>query len=90
MKKHWFITVFICTHVLFTFLNVHKNSNVVKQLYRKQHQEKIKEDLLHKKQQLMHQLYALQQRTHVRKFAQENLAMVDVSLNQIKKIANHA
>lgn len=90
MKKHWFVALFICTHIFFTFLNVHKNSNVVKQIYRKQHQEKLKEELLHKKQQLTHELYIIQQRSQIRKFAQEKLNMVDVSLNQIKKISNHA
>lgn len=90
MKKQWFIPIFVGTHILFVFLIVHKNSNIIKQTYRKQHQEKIKEQLVQKKQQLTHQLYLAQHRSNARKFAVEKLHMTDVKIDQIKKLQSHA
>lgn len=52
-------------------------------------QEKTK-NLLAEKQQLTHQLYAVQQRSSVKKFAQETLHMREISLASIKRIPDES
>lgn len=89
MKKNTFITIFIAIHVVFIFLQIHKYSQIIKQSYQKQKNELQKNELIQKKQLLTHQLYAMKNRSIVKKFAQESLNMHPINLSQIKKLNKH-
>ncbi len=89
MKSPRFITVFIATQIACVFLQIHKHSLFIKQSYRKQHADRIHDELQHKKQQLTQQLYALQSHSEIQKFATDQLKMTHVQLHQIKKLENH-
>lgn len=87
MKKKPFLALFLGTQLLFTFLIVYKNSHIINQTYTKQHQERKKEELLHKKQQLTETLYRTKKnQREIKLFASTQLKMTDVKLSQIKKI----
>lgn len=87
MKKNFFIATFVGTQLLFTFLIIYKNSHIINQTYHKQHQERKKEELLRKKQQLTELLYRTKKNHRdIKAFATAQLKMTDVKLSQIKKL----
>jgi len=86
MKKATFITLFVATNLLFIFVQIHKYSQVVKQSYRKQKNEKQRNELLQKKETLTTQFYELKSRQNVKTFAERELEMRPIAMNQIKKI----
>lgn len=86
MKKTGFILIFISTHVTFVFLQIHQYSHLINNSYQKQKTEKMKEQLLQKKQALTHQLYALHNKTAIKNFAQNQLKMEPIDMQQIKKL----
>lgn len=59
---------------------------MIEQTYRSQEISEQTKILASKKQQLMNQLYALQQRSSVKKFAQEVLHMHEIRLANIKRL----
>ena len=90
MKKTGFLLIFISTHVVFVFLQIHQYSHIINSSYQKQKTEKLKEQLLQKKQSLTHQLYALQNKTAVKNFAQNKLGMEPIHLHQIQKLNGYS
>ena len=86
MKRKIFIPLFIGTHILFIFLQIYKHSQVIKLSYKKQKNEADRQLLAQKKQDLTHQLYALKNRSAIKKFAMNHLNMKKITLKQIKKI----
>lgn len=90
MKKTGFVLIFISTHITFVFLQIHQYSQIINISYQKQKTEKLKQQLVQKKQSLTHQLYALQNKTAVQKFAQSNLHMQPIDIAQIKKLNSDA
>ena len=86
MKRSLFISLFIGTNIFFVFLQIHRHSLFIKVSYEKQRQEKIKTELAQKKQNLIHELYSLKDRGAIKKFAEAELGMHKVKLNQIKKL----
>jgi len=86
MKKTTFISLFIFAHIFFIVLQIHKHSQIIKESYRKQKNEQLKNELIQKKELLTHQLYTLKNRSTIQEFATEQLAMKPINLKQIKKI----
>jgi len=89
MKKPTFIILFIGTNIFFIFVQVYKQSQVIKLSYQKQKNEAEKEALSQKKDDLTQQLYALKNRTSIKKYAQNKLNMRKINLKQIKKLPAH-
>ena len=83
MQKRKFIILFIGTHIGFIFLQIHKQSYLVKLSYQKQKKEKLQQDILEKKKQLTQQWHMVQNRSAIKDFAQKQLGMKKVALNQI-------
>jgi hypothetical protein len=86
MKRSYFVSLFVAAHISGIFLLIHKYSLIIEQTYRQQEIGEQTKVLASKKQQLMNQLYAVQQRSSVKKFAQETLHMKEISLASIKKL----
>ncbi len=88
MKKTAFLTLFIATNISFIFFHIHKHMHFIKQSFRKQRNDRLLAQLEQKKQELTNQLYALQNRTAVKTFAQEKLSLKPILLTQVKRF-NH-
>ena len=87
MKKNSFITLFITAHILLIFLQIHKHTLFIKNSYNHQQCEKKLAVLEEKKQTLTQELYALKDREHIKKYAQDKLKMRPYALNQVKKLS---
>jgi cell division protein FtsL len=86
MHKKTFIILFIAIHIGFIFLQIHKQSYLVELSYQKQKNEKIKQELVEKRNNLQQQWYVLQNRATIKNYAQEKLGMKKISLHQIKQL----
>jgi hypothetical protein len=86
MKRGIFLTIFISTHITFVVLQIHKHSQFIKQSYRKQKNEQLRNKLLQEKQSLVHQWYALHNQDQIKEYAQKKLGMIAINLQQIKKL----
>ncbi|MFI5333456.1 MAG: hypothetical protein ACHQVS_05145 [Candidatus Babeliales bacterium] len=84
--KRSFLSIFIGFHLAGVFLLIHKHSLIIEQTYRIQEIQEQTKALAGKKQQLMNQLCVAQQRSSVKKFAQETLHMREINLAAIKKL----
>lgn len=87
MKRSWFITLFISTHILFILLIIHKQNRFIDLSYQNQKKEKQKNELLNSKKELTNQLYAQANHSHIKTYAIKN-GMEPISLAQVKKIAS--
>lgn len=88
MKKGTVLTTFIALHVGFIFLQIHKHMYFIRQSFEKQKNERILAQMIKHKQELQNKLYALQNKSDIKQFAQEKLGMKTASLSQIKRL-NH-
>ena len=86
MKRPYFITIFVTTHIFFIFFQIHKHSKIIRLSYQKQKSEQKREQLVQRVQELTQQLYALKEQSSIKQFAQEMLGMKKIKLSQIKKI----
>lgn len=86
MKKKWFIGLFLGVNVFFIFFHIHKQSRLIKFSYQKQKNEIVREELIHQKKELEHQLQALKNHTNISKYAQATLKMEKVRLSAIKTL----
>lgn len=84
MKKRA-ISAIIGLHILFIFLQIHKQSTLIELSYQKQKQEKLKQELINKKNELKRTLCLLQDPETVRAYAQV-AGMKKISLSQIKRL----
>lgn len=73
-------------HLLAAVLHIYKHSLFVGQLYQKQRIETTKQELTHRKQLVLQQLYAAKDPAVIKQFATQKLGMKPVALTQIKKI----
>lgn len=87
MKKNIFIIVFIGTQIFFIFFYIHTQSRIIKLSYDKQKNEKTKNNLIQRKQELKQMLCATHNYGVVKQFALEK-NMKQITLSQIKKIDN--
>lgn len=86
MKKNIFTPIFIFTQLFFIFFYIYQNSYAIKLSYQKQKQEKQISTLRTKKQKLKQELIYLKDKDVIKKFAQEDLNLQLIKLNQIKKL----
>ena len=86
MKKVVFFTLFVVVHIGFFFLEINKQMQLVKESFTKQKNERIVAALEQKKQALTNELYSLQNKATVKKFAQKTLGLEPVGLAQIKHL----
>ena len=86
MNKRIFIIAFIGLHVGFILLQIHKQSYVIELSYKKQKNEKNKQELIEKKNTLTQQLHMVHNRSTIKTFAKNNLGMKKVSLKQINQL----
>lgn len=87
MKRFSFLTLFIGAQICMIMLHVHKNNTRIAQTYLTQKKENLKNNLLIERQELIEQLYLISDRSRVKEFAEQELAMEPVQLKQIKKIS---
>ena len=86
MKRSLFITVFIAAHLFFVFFQIHQHSQIIKLSYRKQKNELTLKKLTQQKLDLTQQLYVLKNKSAIKDFAQQELAMQPINIGQIKKL----
>ncbi|KKP29195.1 MAG: hypothetical protein UR12_C0013G0025 [candidate division TM6 bacterium GW2011_GWF2_30_66] len=86
MKRATFISIFICTHLLFIFFQINKNNKFISLSYTKQKYENEIKSLTQKKQELSQNLYNLRKSSTIKKFASEKLDMYGLNIKQVKKI----
>lgn len=89
MNRRTFILLFIVCNILIVFFHIHNHTNIVRQLYRKQRNEKIKEELLQKKATATRTLYTLKNPSSIKQFACEQLNMQKIALHQIKTVPSN-
>lgn len=88
MKKKTFITLFIVVNIIIIFLYIHKQSTIIKLSFKKQRNEKIKEELTLQKNSLEQQLQTLSNKTAIKEHATKKLGMKKIDLKQITVIAD--
>ena len=86
MKKIQFLALFLAANTLFIFLHIHKHVKFVQHSFAKQRYERQLNELAMQKDTLINKLYAIQDRADIKSFAQNNLKMKPVALNQVKKL----
>jgi len=86
MKCSPFMATVIATHVFFILAHINRHSQFVGQSFRRQKNERLLESLVHRKQELASQLYALKDRDAIKEYAQRVLKMQPVALAQVKKL----
>ena len=89
MNRRKFILLFFFCNILMVFLHIKKHANIVRQMYRKQRNEKIKEELMQKKSSTLRSLYTLKNPSSIKQFATEQLNMQKVCLHQIKTVTSN-
>jgi len=82
-----FILCVIGAHILFVVAHIHRHTQFIKQSFRYQKNEQLRQQLVHKKQELTAQLYALQNQHNVKEYAEKRLGMKPVALAQVKRLA---
>jgi cell division protein FtsB len=87
MKKTFFITLFIVTHIGFFFLQIQKQMETIKESFRKQDNERTLAQLEQKKQALHNELQMLQNKQIIKEFAQNSLKLHPITLSQIHRPA---
>lgn len=87
MKRSTFIFVFIACNIGMVLLQIQHHTNVVRQQYRKQRNERLKEELVQKKATALRSLYALKNPAAIKQFATEELKMQKICLQQIKTVS---
>jgi hypothetical protein len=86
MNNRMFITFFISIHIIFIFLQIHKQSYGIELSYQKQKHEKMRQELIEKKNSLIQELNIAQHRSTIKGYAQNTLKMKEISLSQIKQL----
>lgn len=85
MKRSFFLTIFIISHIIFIFAQINNYSKIIKITYEKQKNDEAKNLLIKKKRELTHQLSVLQNHTTIKNHAIQ-LGMQPISLQQIEKL----
>lgn len=89
MNRQTFVVLFVIINIGMIILQIKKHTNMIGQLYQKQRNEKIKEELLNKKAAAMREFYELKNPTAIKKFAINELQMKKVELKQVISVAEH-
>lgn len=87
MNQSRFLTIFITANVLFILLHIHKHTQIIRYEHHKQELERQIDSMTSKKEQLLQTLCTLKNRELIYQYAQHELQMRPLHLNQIKKIS---
>ena len=87
MKKPSLLMLIACTNVIFAFLLIHKQNNIIKLLYEIQQLKEQREHLLELKKKLLIQLNKEEQLSSIHSFAQEQLDMKPLAVSEAKIIS---
>ena len=87
-KRKLFFSTFVAVHLLFVFLQIHKHTQFIHESYRKQKNEKLYAALLKEKDTLIHKMHTLQNKEHIKQYAQTQLRMTALNLREIKKVSD--
>jgi len=90
MKRSTFITIFIGAHIIFAGLQIYKQNEFTRLSYNYQKKENQKEQLVKKKNQLIHEQFAQTNHTDIKEFARQHLQMEPVNISQVKKLSEKA
>ncbi len=88
MKKTFFITLFIVTHIGFLFLHIQMQTKSLEESFRKQKNERTLTLLEQKKQALTNELQSLQNKQEIKEFAQKKLNLQPINLTQIERLSD--
>lgn len=80
------VAVFVVVNLLFIFLQIHKQSQLVKISYSRQRLEKEQDQLTKKRNEVVHKLHLQQSSSVVKKYATKQLGLRNTNVNQIHKI----
>lgn len=89
MRRSRFFVLVIFTNLCFIFLQIHKQSKLIKLTYHTHSLEHQKSRLSKQKQELTHTLYAVNDRATVKNYLQEHrdsLPLAPVRISQVKKV----
>lgn len=87
MKKIFFITLFIVTHIGFLLLQIQKQTESVKESFRKQKNERTLAQLAQQKQALINELQSLQSKPTIKEYAHSTLHLQPMKLTQIQRLS---
>lgn len=85
-KKYISLYIFIMVNLSFIFLYIYKNNTIIALSFEKQKEEKYRDSLREKKNKLMQKLCLIQNKMHIKQFAQKQLQMEPISLKQIRTL----
>lgn len=88
MKKITLFSFFIIVNLCFVILQIYKQSTIAELSYQLQKKEKIKRNLLAEQHTLEKQLALLQKQETIKQFAEQQLAMKKIALNQIRRLSD--
>ena len=83
MKKSVLILLFIGTHVGFFIIHIRNQIEIIKASFNKQKNQQFLTQLKQKKESLIAELNALQNKPAIKTFARNQLHLQPISLNQI-------
>lgn len=87
MKRIVNFVSIIGIHFLMLLLHIHVHTQWIEASFLKQKNERTLEQLRIEQQKYLTQLYALQDHTRIKEYAQNHLHMKPVRLNQIKRLS---
>ena len=89
MKKDLtFLFVFVTVQISLITLQIYKQNKIIELSYQKQKNEKSRDNLFQKKNELLQKLYELQNRKSIKRFSEDKLKMKKVGIKQVKKISD--
>lgn len=89
VKKRTFISFFIGIHLMFVVLQIHKQSVFIGLSFEKQRLEKRMLELVEQKNQLAQELFILENKSEIKKFATNQLNMKQLTLSNLITSTQH-
>ena len=86
LGRRLFFTTFVAIHLIFVFLQIHKQIQFINESYRKQKNEKLYATLLKEKDTLVHSIQTLQNKEFITNYARTHLCMKAIHLKQVKRL----
>ena len=86
MQSSRFMCLVVATHVAFIVAHIHRHTRFIGESFRRQRNERTRQQLVHKRQELAAQLCAIQDHGYIKRYAEEKLHMKPISLSQVKKL----
>jgi peptidoglycan hydrolase CwlO-like protein len=87
MKKTMFTVIFVSTHLMFIFLHIYKNALFTQESFIEQRYHKELKEIQEQQQVKNNELLQLQNQTEIAAFAQQELGLVPLNLNQLRRLS---